>query len=179
MAHIYTHIGSSLIDIEEAKRWGKKAALSGHAGASYELSEMVCEKESIRWLSLAAELGDSEAKWCLANVYASGDKKLQIDSDPRIAFKLYREASEAGFKSAYYDYAIDLITGDADMRNVEEGLSWMNKAAANDCVEAIHFYENAYAAGAYGIKKDESKFKYWREKRIKLLERDNDSSRDS
>jgi TPR repeat protein len=166
LAHMYSNASSLLLEIEEARIWAEKAAKQGHVAAAYELSQITQGDESFRWLEYSASRGYNEAQWAIGNIYANGDVGVGIEANKEKAFKYYKEAAESGFSMAFYDYAIDLMTGDGGVKDTQEGEKWMLKAADSDDIAAIKFFVNVYRDGYCDIKPDIQRLQYW-EHRLK------------
>lgn len=164
LAHMYSNASSLLLEKEEARMWAKKAAKQGHKAAAYELSQLSQGEESFKWLEYSANHGYSEAQWELGNLFATGDAELGVEKNETKAFGYYKSAAENDFKMAFYDYAIDLITGDGGYQDLQEGKKWMLKAAESESIAAIKFFVNAYTLGCCGINADEQQAAYWKRK---------------
>lgn len=161
LVHMYSHTSQLLLETDEAKHWAEEAAQQGHVAAAYELSRLIQGAESYRWLKYAADHGYSEAQWRLGNLYVFGDADTGIEQNKRSAFTYYKLAAENGFDMAFYDYAIDLVTGDGGHQDLQEGEKWMKKAAESGSIAAIKFFINTYTNGYCGIKPDSQKAAYW------------------
>ena len=164
LAHMYYNASSLLLEKEEARMWAKKAAERGHKAAAYELSQLSQGDESFKWLEYSANHGYSEAQWELGNLFATGDAELGVEKNETKAFGYYKSAAENDFKMAFYDYAIDLITGDGGYQDLQEGKKWMLKAAESGSIAAINFFVNAYMLGCCGINANEQQAAYWKRK---------------
>jgi TPR repeat protein len=85
-------------DLETAASWFKRAALQGHAQASFRAG-MICAasrrtlEEAAYWFHIAASAGHSEAQVSLAAMYELGEG---VKLDPEAALYWNREAARLG-----------------------------------------------------------------------------------
>lgn len=94
-------------------------------GEAYIRGEYGFEQNSnsgIKWLEKAAKSGNRFAQTSLANVYL-----LQENFDA--AIKLYRKAASQNSDSGLYNLAICYALGLGVTENIDEAMTWLNKAA--------------------------------------------------
>lgn len=141
-------------------------------GNSFEASE----GESASWYGKAAELGDAEGRYELAErlVIATNDKQydgqsIQFDGNGSAiwpieyqeAVEWYRKAGEQGHPRAQERLAKMLIDGCKGVKaNKFEGLRWRRLAAESGYTTAQMNLAEMYAAGA-GIQRDDEQAAIW------------------
>ncbi len=108
----------------------RKSAEKGYAPAQMKLGDHFYHirdyKEAFKWLSLAAEQGDAQAKYRLAECYGNGFGTKQ---DIKAAIVLLTQAAEQSYILAQQDLATYYILGRHVPRNLKEALKWANMAA--------------------------------------------------
>ena len=111
-------------DIVEAIKWLLKAASRGDLRAQLELAKIYLDgvgtyedmEEAIRWLQSAAEGGHTGAQAMLAD--------------------LERWLAENGCAEMQYKLAMRILNGDDAVRNMEEAINWLRRAAEQGHQEA-------------------------------------------
>lgn len=162
-------------DWDKAFYWYGKSAAQGNAEAQYHLGECYeygigtadNEKQAIYWYEKAARKGNIDAMESLT------DELLDIDESRRMHWK----------KQMFAVYMGKAKVGDAEAQDVmgryyyngEEGVVskdyakaayWLEKAVNNGVENSstLSMLGELYSKGGYGLVKNESKAKYWKEK---------------
>ena len=162
-------------DWDKAFYWYGKSAAQGNAEAQYHLGECYeygigtadNEKQAIYWYEKAARQGNIDAMESLT------DELLDIDESRRMYWK----------KQMFAVYMGKAKVGDAEAQDVmgryyyngEEGVVskdyakaayWLEKAVNNGVENSstLSMLGELYSKGGYGLVKNESKAKYWKEK---------------
>ena len=154
--HYSTSAGEShLPQTERALALYERAANLGSTKAMIKLGEYWSNKNSISWLTRAAESGDVEAQYKLAQRYHRGDRFVYCASNPMInppeAFRWYLEAAKQGHSWATTELIDCYANGFGTKEDWREAIGWCNYAAS----PSIHaFTANLYHAkcsfGIYG-----------------------------
>ena len=91
-------------DYSEAKKWHRKAAEQGHAGAQYALGNIIDRRdvppdyaEAVKWYRKAAEQGHAGAQYDLGFKYMHGQGVPENEGE---GVKWYRKAAEQGHAGA-------------------------------------------------------------------------------
>jgi TPR repeat protein len=114
--------------------------------------------DSLRVLIEHGEKGDVNAQYQLG---AMGDGVGQNESK---AVAWYTKAAENGHAEAQFNLGTMVLQGEGVEKNIEKGIWWMEQAVANGYEYSAHVLAMFYRDGAYGIKPDGEKAKYWKEK---------------
>ena len=88
---------------------------------------------ALKELTPAANAGDAEARYYLAQMYSGG---FGVRKDATKALKLYGQAAEQGHVAAQKEFGTALAIGDGAEQDVEEGLKWLFIAARTGNQEA-------------------------------------------
>jgi uncharacterized protein len=134
----------TVIDREKAFSYLYRAAKNGKSSSvsqkiiaqSFLAGESVPKnfEEAIRWYTMAAENGDSEAKNELAFIYFTGNG---VKKDYKKAYTLFQEAANMNHTLAQYNLGIMLYSGegvpDVDLPGA---YAWFSIAATNGHLEA-------------------------------------------
>lgn len=111
---------------EKAQALYKRAANLGSTKAMIKLGEHWSNKDSVPWLTRAAEAGDREAQYLLAQRYHRGNGTQQ---NPQDAFRWYLAAAKQDH-SLSIDELIDCYAnGFGTQENIDEARSWSYRAA--------------------------------------------------
>lgn len=124
-------------DIDQAMRLCEASALDGHAGAALALARLYSEASDsgrsddarmVRWLTLAAELGDARALEWQGRLYSSG---YLLPLDLRRAVEAFSRSAERGNQSGRYWLAVSLEEGRGVARDEARALQLYLQAGAN------------------------------------------------
>ncbi len=118
---------------DEAVKWYKKAAESGHLKAQYRLGYMYSVGEGVsqdfyesgKWYKKAAEQGDSEAQYSLGLLYLYGG----VEKYRSEAVIWLQKAAKQGHLDAQYQLGRIYATGDGVEKDDEKAVKWLQKAA--------------------------------------------------
>lgn len=104
--------------------------------------DAAAQPEVVRWLRVAAAAGLATARYMLAELTERG---LGTDADPAAAAVLYLQAAEQGHRSAQARYGAALMRGRGVARNVQQGESWLRRAALAGDPDAAALVGDLYA----------------------------------
>ena len=130
----------------------KKTAESNNPQASYLVGMYLLSNEPsfdtgseiIKYLLIAAESGNVEAKTALAWIYSTG---FITDLDPTKAFYWYRLAAEDGDLEASYQLGLLYNSGYGTEKNHQEAFKWLKKAATSNYSPAQYVIGLMYSVG--------------------------------
>ena len=130
----------------------KKTAESNNPQASYLVGMYLLSNEPsfdtgseiIKYLLIAAESGNVEAKTALAWIYSTG---FITDLDPSKAFYWYRLAAEDGDLEASYQLGLLYNSGYGTEKNHQEAFKWLKKAATSNYSPAQYVIGLMYSVG--------------------------------
>ena len=130
----------------------KKTAESKNPQASYLVGMYLLSNEPsfdtgseiIKYLLIAAESGNVEAKTALAWIYSTG---FITDLDPSKAFYWYRLAAEDGDLEASYQLGLLYNSGYGTEKNHQEAFKWLKKAATSNYSPAQYVIGLMYSVG--------------------------------
>ena len=133
---------------EMAIAFFKIAAQLGHmlgqmAVGSYYYALNDCY-EAIKWISMAAELGNAEALFNMGVFYMEG---MGCDQDMELCAKYFQRAARRRHPEAQYAYADLLSNGWGVEQDEKRALKWFADAAENGHVEAMFRLGEAYELG--------------------------------
>lgn len=129
------------------------AAMSERGDIAYNRGDIV---DAIQWYRKAAELGDAYAQSRLGYIY---DKSEENEA----AVIWYSKAAEQGYAAGQQGLAEMYMNGEGVMRDMEQGLALMKKAAEQDYLPAILVLARTHEQGAEGVAVDLSlSLGYWR-----------------
>ncbi len=126
-------------DLDAAEMYYRLAANQGYLdsivnlGALYLLPDIRNEKESKRWLEMAAERNSALAQYNLGLVYYFGDG---VGIDKESAVQWFKLAAEQGHKIAQYNLAMMYNEGDGVQLDRVEAFNWLEKSAENGYIHA-------------------------------------------
>lgn len=147
-----------LEDFKNALKYFKKAADAGYIPAKKKLANVyengLLGEETLiyRALSLYREIGDTESKYKIANIYAEGTK---IEREIALARIYYAEAANAGYSNAMHRVAVLY----EEEKRYGEAAKWYEKSINAGCEATPLSQANLgclYMRGL-GVKKDYSK----------------------
>lgn len=123
-------------NIDKAKRWLLSAAQNGHAEAQYWLGYIHffgkgVERDveaGMKWYKKSAAQGSIHAQVALGEIY-NGWRYRFYPSDPSQAIAWYTKAAEQGHLQSIFIVGCKHYFGIQQLINIQEGLSWFQKAA--------------------------------------------------
>lgn len=134
--------------LEPAARRGIATA-QVHMGLLYYHGHAVKEsdEQAFGWFLRAAEQGNAEGQFHLANMYMYGLGVPPTESEPdRVAALWFFEAARRGHVEAQYNLGILFLTGKGVFQNDAEALKWIRRSAERNHEPARRFL------GQYGDK---------------------------
>lgn len=151
-------------DCREAVYWLRKAYSGGIAEAALPLGKCLYELreygEAVKYLLLAAENRDAEAKRLLGNCHYQG---VGVKKDNGKAVKWFREAAMAGDTEAKLRLGILFYNGDGVERNYKEAAQYFRRAATDGNTEAMVLLATCLLNGD-GLEKSPTLAKTWFQK---------------
>ena len=135
-------------DAEMAIAFFKIAAQLGHmlaqmAVGSYYYAINDCY-EAIKWITMAAELGNAEALFNLGVFYMEG---VGCDQDMELSASYFHRAARRRYPEAQYAYADLLSKGWGVEQDETRAIKWFSDAAENGNVEAMYRLGEIYEQG--------------------------------
>lgn len=135
-------------DAEMAIAFFKIAAQLGHmlaqmAVGSYYYALNDCY-EAIKWIGMAAELGNAEALFNMGVFYMEG---MGCDQDMELSAKYFHRAARRKHPEAQFAYGDLLSQGWGVEKDEKRALKWFSDAAENGHVEAMYRLGEAYENG--------------------------------
>jgi len=119
------------------------------------------ESDARFWLQKAANGGDCEAQFQLAEALYKGE--LELKADHTNAGKWYETAAKAGNAKASFMLARMAKYGDGIPQDQHLSIMWLMESSRNGNPQAMFLLSNAYAAGD-GVDRNEMKAREWLEK---------------
>ena len=160
---LFTGIGIGK-DHREAAYWLRKAYNGGIAEAALPLGKCLYELreygEAVKYLLLAAENRDAEAKRLLGHCCYNG---TGIKKNSAAAVEWFRDAAAAGDTDAELNLGILLYNGDGVKRDCKEAAQYFRRAATNGNAEAM-FHLAMCLLNGDGIEKSSALAKVWFQK---------------
>lgn len=127
----YDEIG---IDLQMAKKWYTIAASNGDESAAQRLKAIIAsttfeheQKNNLKAYITAAENGNIDAQWHLANMYYHGDG---VQEDKTEGVKWAFLAATAGNVEAQFLLCFCYLTGTGVDKSLDEAIKWCSRAAA-------------------------------------------------
>ncbi len=137
------------------------AAHSGCAEAQALLAEMYRYgngverdlQEALKWYKAAAEKGEMDAQYCLADMYYFG--RDGVEKDLQEALKWYRAAAESGNRSAIYTLGHMYYYGDGVEQDYNQAYYWFDKDGFRElpyyiCAD-MYFYVDKHYESAFRL----------------------------
>jgi TPR repeat protein len=149
----------------EAAKWLWRSASAGHPKAAAHLA--ICYRDGVGvekdrgeylgWLRKASDLGFVESSLELGQLYAIGEGVVR---DQKEAMRLWRKAADGGSIRAMEELALAYIDNE-DLRDIEEGVSWIKKGAAAGSQWAMGSLGNGLNGGLWGLTVDHEEAFRW------------------
>lgn len=141
---------------EESLRLLQTAADANDTKALMQLAAMAAsDTDALEYVRRAAELGNHDAEYELAAMYAQGRGTAK---DMKTAILWGRKAAEAGNRMAQVALGTSLLEDAADDPSMRsEGIVWIEKASSAGYNPAAITLAKIYALGEFGIPVDEPK----------------------
>ncbi len=181
---------------ELARSWFEAAAESGSAEGMYEYACMLSsglggdedQEKAAELFEKAAGAGHRDAMFEIGAMYSEGRgvKKnyvramrfLRMSGTPAAgallseAPKWWKPAAERGITEGEFEYGLCLVNGYGTDQNVEEGISWIYRAALKDHPRAVDAMAQLYEKGIGGVEPDPGKCEYWKNRLEELKGKD-------
>jgi len=119
------------------------------------------DAETRNWLMNAAQSGDADAQFQLADALYKGSSGFQ--SDHALAWGWYEKAALQNHSKASFMLARMAKYGDGTKQNLQTSLQWLLESSQLGNAQAMFLLSNAYSAGE-GVEKNEAKAREWLEK---------------
>lgn len=114
--------------------------------------------ESIKWYKKGAEVGDSEAMYCLGLSYQSGEGVPQSDVE---AAKWYQLATDKGHENAANNLGYMYATGKGVNKDLDKAGALYLKAAKGGSVNAQYVIGLWYLDGLFNFPKNRNEALFW------------------
>jgi TPR repeat protein len=149
---LHKNPGSELGSSTDSRYYLERAAEQGHIDAAMALARLPRSvDEKLRWLTVAAEGGQAEAKYQL---YLFMMKSSMADYKSRSALDWLQSAAESGIADAQYELGRNLIHGNQQLgieKNSKNARQWWEKAADNGHGRAMEELAWRYTQGTEGF----------------------------
>ncbi|MDO4698110.1 MAG: hypothetical protein Q4A60_05470 [Pasteurellaceae bacterium] len=159
----YHHKVSGEKSLAEAKFWANKAAELGEEEAKT-LLDIINEAENpfkpyptLKALQTAAQKGNAEAQFLLANFYIEGK---HLKKDPKKAFQLLQKAAKQNVIEAFDKLGLLYMNGFGVKKNTIKAREWFQKAALKGNAQGQHHLASIYLEGI-GVKINKNKALDW------------------
>ena len=150
------------INIAEAAKWYREAALAGVLDAQYRLALLVDKgadglkpdkDAALKLIQAAANKGHGQSQLLYAQKLHRGDG---VAKDDKSASVWLHRAAEQGLAVAQNDYGSMLLHGWGVERNLDEAFKWFAKSAEQGDLWAMNNLGGMYEQG-WGVAKDQAK----------------------
>jgi TPR repeat protein len=155
LANVYgTGFGGVAKDLEEARRWYKRAFDVGHIPAAKALGDLEADAGDVRkaaaWYKQAAKFDHAPAQVALADLLYSGGEG--VGQDRKAALAWYEQAAEQNHPAALHALARAYDLGDGVKADAQLALGFYKSAALAGSAPAkaalgTYFYEGKIVAG--------------------------------
>ncbi|WP_052746029.1 trypsin-like peptidase domain-containing protein [Sulfurovum lithotrophicum] len=153
-------------EYKKAFEWYKRSAEQNNTLSQYELIRMYHkgvgtkknQKESLKWLMVAAKQGSSVAQGALGMIYRDGDKGLKQDYKKAIYW--YKKSAEQNVSQAQNDLGEMYYYGEGVEKDYKKAFKWYMKAAKQNNPQAQNDLGEMYYYGE-GVEKDYKKAFKW------------------
>ncbi len=156
-----------------AVHWLTKAAENGNDDAQFLLGKMYHEGYGVAqdvdlardWLSRAAAHGHSDAINLLGILNEARELTTMVYQQ---SADVLREKAERGDPQAQYELGLRYESGAWDVvRNDQQALRWITKAAEGGNVQAMKTLVHVYAQGELGVTADPALSRQWQERSVR------------
>lgn len=157
------------VNIVQAAKWYRDAALTGNYEAQFRLAKLVDKgapglkadkPTAIKLLQTAANHGHASSENLLGQMLQNGDG---IAKDEKAAVELYKKAAEQKLPIAQNNLGVMLLKGLGTERNLDEAFKYFSMAADANDAWAMNNLGGMYEMG-WGTKKDLDKAKSFYQK---------------
>jgi hypothetical protein len=114
-------------------------------------------ENAFHWYQIAAECGNEDAMFFLANKYRTGEG---TEKNSEKAFHWYQKAAEKNHINAMFNLANLYYNGKGTEKNFEKAFHWCQKAAEKGHIDAMFDLANYYCYGE-GTERDLERAFYW------------------
>ncbi len=156
--------GLTSVDADRLERYLKRLALGGSPVCCAEYGKYLEDKyddaeNSFRFYKMAYDKGDVLSAYNLAVCYSRG---YGVESNLDEAFKLYKEAAEAGYENAYFQLGNFYFEGRGNVeKDYRQAMRWLRKAYESNAdwrasAEMGVMYQNGWGV----MQDDKTAFRY-------------------
>lgn len=142
-------------DREKGYKWLEEAAEEGYVNALANITNFYIQDGSkedyVKWMHRWAESGDAVGQYNLGQLYMRND---EVPEDKEKAKHWHKLSADQNHPDGQFAYGCDLLN---EGNNTQEALEWLDKAASQNHLTALHDLNVIYFQGEYGIPKDEKK----------------------
>jgi hypothetical protein len=110
------------------------------------------------WYQKAAEKGNAEAQWSLANIYQEGCEQIPKDTDKALYW--YEQSASQGYVVSQHYLGTLYLSGIGCEQNFEKALFWFNKAAEQGDDQSQYDLGLCYQEGK-GVSRNQEMAIYW------------------
>ncbi len=107
--------------------------------------EVIDKPTAIVWFRRAAENGYAQAQYWISQFYFS-DQSLE-QKDIFLGAHWLQKSARQNFPQAQYALGMEFLSGEIFAKNIEQGISWCQRAAEKDFICAILFLAKCYEQG--------------------------------
>ena len=155
-------------DVRKAETLLHEAATSGFPIAAMQLGHLYAGRydvaarpeDALRWYTIAAEAGQSEAQYILGVMYRHGSL---VPKDAAKAAEWLTKAAESGLAGAQFDSGVMFCTGEGVEKDVARGAELYRLAAEGGHVDGMHNWGVMRYRGI-GVEADETAGMEWIER---------------
>ncbi len=142
------------MDKEKGYKWLEEAAEEGYINALVNITNYYIQDgrkdDYIKWMHRWAEAGDPVGQFNLGQLYMRND---EVPEDKEKAKHWHKLSADQNYPDGQFAYGCDLL----NEGNTQEALVWLNKAADQNHLTALHDLNVIYFEGDFGVQKDEKK----------------------
>ncbi len=142
-------------DKEKGCKWLEEAAEEGYVQAMANLTHYYIQDERkddyVKWMHRWAEAGDAVGQFNLGQLYMRND---EVPQDLEKAKHWHKLSADQNNPDGQFAYGCDLLNEGV---NIQEALQWLDKAADQNHLTALHDLNVIFFEGLYGLEKDEKK----------------------
>lgn len=145
---------------EKAKSWMTEAADAGDTTGARKMGDSLIDsdpKAALVWYEKAADLGDAEAAYVAAVMYA---ENFEIRPNSSRAAQLMEQAAHGGIAAAQADFGLLVYQGAGTRRSMEDAADWFEKSAKGGDKEGQFLYAFTLAKGE-GVTRSYEEAYYW------------------
>lgn len=141
-------------DKEKGYKWLEEAAEEGYLNALVNITNYYIQdgrkEDYVKWMHRWAEAGDPVGQFNLGQLYMRND---EVPEDKEKAKHWHKLSADQNYPDGQFVYGCDLL----NEGKTQEALEWLEKAAQQNHLTALHDLNVIWFEGLYGLEKDEKK----------------------